>query len=107
MRNNPWQVDSIEAFSYLKCPECTFNTKDEISFQDHALENHILSCAFYGKIKSHHLSTSLVSSLQHNNSKALELSIVSNENGQGVNSASKRKIAKNKFVKSTKTTNLL
>ena len=45
---NPWQVDSIRAFSFLKCPECTFDTKEEESFQDHALENHPLSIVLFG-----------------------------------------------------------
>ena len=44
---NPWKVDSIQAFSYLKCPECTFNTKEEYFFQDHALNNHPLSIALF------------------------------------------------------------
>ena len=25
--NNPWQVDSLQAFVWLKCPECIFDTK--------------------------------------------------------------------------------
>ena len=49
MSNNPWQVDSIEAFYYLKCPECTFDTQEEFTFQDHAVSNHPLSFEFFGK----------------------------------------------------------
>ena len=49
MSNNPWQVDSIEAFYYLKCPECTFDTQEEFTFQDHAVTNHPLSFEFFGK----------------------------------------------------------
>ena len=48
---NPWQVESIQEFYFLKCPECTFDTKEENCFQDHALENHPLSCVLFG-IKS-------------------------------------------------------
>ena len=48
---NPWQVESIQAFYFLKCPECAFDTQDENYFQDHALENHPLSCALF-EIKS-------------------------------------------------------
>ena len=48
---NPWQVESIQAFYFLKCPECAFDTQDENCFQDHALENHPLSCALF-EIKS-------------------------------------------------------
>ena len=47
--DNPWNVDSIEAFSCLKCPECDFNTKEEDFFQNHAVENHPLSFIFFGK----------------------------------------------------------
>ena len=46
---NPWQVESIEAFVCLKCPECEFDTKEENCFQDHATENHPLSFVFFGK----------------------------------------------------------
>ena len=46
---NPWQVDSIEAFYCIKCPECEFDTKEEYTFQAHAVENHPLSFAFFGK----------------------------------------------------------
>ena len=44
---NPWQVESIHEFYFLKCPECTFDTKEENCFQDHALENHPLSCVLF------------------------------------------------------------
>ena len=37
---NPWMVDSIKYFWFLNCPECNFKTKDEISFQKHAIEEH-------------------------------------------------------------------
>ena len=46
---NPWQVDSVEAFAYLKCPECIFDAKEETTFQNHAVENHPLSHALFGK----------------------------------------------------------
>ena len=38
--DNPWQVQSIEDFACLKCPECVFFCKEEHFFRDHALENH-------------------------------------------------------------------
>ena len=47
--DNPWQVDSIDSFYYLKCPECGFDTKDEDFFELHATENHPLSFTFYGQ----------------------------------------------------------
>ena len=46
---NPWQVHSIEAFAYLKCPECEFDSKAESSFKNHALKTHPLSQVFFGK----------------------------------------------------------
>ena len=47
---NPWHVDSLQAFSFLKCPECTFDAKEEDIFQFHAIENHPLSLVLFGKV---------------------------------------------------------
>ena len=47
--DNPWQVESIQAFSILKCPECFFDTKDENKFEDHAMANHPMSYVLFGK----------------------------------------------------------
>ena len=49
--DNPWKVDSIQAFSCLKCPECSFNTKEEDLFQDHALKNHPSAYILFDKSK--------------------------------------------------------
>ena len=49
MECNPWQVDSLQAFSFLKCPECIFDTKEEDFFQVHAIEKHPLSFVLFGK----------------------------------------------------------
>jgi len=46
---NPWKVDSIQAFYLIKCPECTFDTKTETDFQEHAFENHPLSHVLFHK----------------------------------------------------------
>ena len=46
MSVNPWQVDTIQAFWFLKCPECTFDSKEEEIFLGHAAENHPLSYVF-------------------------------------------------------------
>ena len=37
---NPWHVDSLQAFWFLKCPECAYDTQEEEIFREHALENH-------------------------------------------------------------------
>ena len=49
MHGNPWQVDSLQDFLFLKCPECTFDTQEEENFENHASENHPLSFVFFGK----------------------------------------------------------
>ena len=46
--NNPWLVESIDAFLFWKCPECKFDTQEEYFFQVHATENHPLSFVFFG-----------------------------------------------------------
>ena len=47
--DNPWQVESIDAFYYLKCPECSFDTMDQDFFEIHATDNHPLSFTFFGQ----------------------------------------------------------
>ena len=47
MSFNPWLVDSIQEFYFLKCPECNFTHKEEIDFKAHAIENHPLSIPFF------------------------------------------------------------
>ena len=49
MDSNPWQVDSIQTFYCLKCPECMFFSQKEIDFKDHAMENHPMSYLLFGK----------------------------------------------------------
>ena len=49
MAQNPWAVESIQAFYFLKCPECDFDTKEEKSFENHATENHLLSFVLFDK----------------------------------------------------------
>ena len=50
--NNPWQVESMEEFACLKCPECIFTTKEENVLQNHAVETHPLSHVFFGTPKT-------------------------------------------------------
>ena len=47
MNFNPWNVSSIDEFSYFNCPECTFHAKEKVSFQDHATRNHPLSAVLF------------------------------------------------------------
>ena len=47
MIDNPWLVESIQDFYFLKCPECSFDTQQEIIFQQHSIENHPLSYVFF------------------------------------------------------------
>ena len=49
MFDNPWLVESIHDFSFFKCPECVFDTKEEEIFEDHATENHPLSFGLFGE----------------------------------------------------------
>ena len=49
MADNPWFVDSLQAFWQLKCPECTFNSKEDATFKYHAVTKHPLSLVLFGK----------------------------------------------------------
>ena len=49
MDQNPWAVESIQAFYILKCPECDFHIREENSFENHATENHPLSSVLFDK----------------------------------------------------------
>ena len=37
---NPWLVEDLDDFYFLCCPECTYKSKDDEAFIDHAVENH-------------------------------------------------------------------
>ena len=47
MMSNPWEATSINEFLYFNCPECAFRSKEDISFQAHALQNHERSHNFF------------------------------------------------------------
>ncbi len=47
MNLNPWLVESLEAFSFLCCPECVYRSKEANSFQVHAMQNHPQSLALF------------------------------------------------------------
>ena len=44
---NPWVVESIEAFSFYCCPECDFKSKVGDHFKRHAMESHNKSKVFF------------------------------------------------------------
>ena len=44
---NPWQVVALDAFNFLCCPECVYRSKEETSFQSHAIQNHPRSRIFF------------------------------------------------------------
>ena len=37
---NPWLVEDLDDFYFLCCPECTYKSKDDEAFIDHAVEKH-------------------------------------------------------------------
>ena len=45
--DNPWKVENILEFNFFCCPECTFQSKEQLNFAVHAVENHILSRIFF------------------------------------------------------------
>ena len=47
MDSNPWDVENIQEFSFLNCPECSFKTKEDNIFQNHAVSNHPLSSILF------------------------------------------------------------
>jgi hypothetical protein len=59
MVGNPWLVDSIQAFSFFNCPQCSFKAKDKNSFQGHALQNHPMSFEFFCSKKPKEIVTEI------------------------------------------------
>ena len=57
MAGNPWHVESIQAFYWLKCPECPFDTKEENHFEIHASKNHPLSYVYFEQKHKNELET--------------------------------------------------
>ena len=47
---NPWQVESVDAFFYLCCPECVYRSKEVSTFEAHALQNHPMSAALFSNV---------------------------------------------------------
>ena len=49
---NPWAVTCIDSFNFLCCPECVYRSREETSFQTHALQNHPKSKIFFKSVQS-------------------------------------------------------
>ena len=64
MDSNPWQVDSIDEFYFLKCPECMFFSQEENDFKGHAIENHPMSNTLFGNLGAKYLVFILSRSLK-------------------------------------------
>ena len=44
---NPWEVQSLQDFTFICCPECVYRSQDAESFECHALDNHPDSKDFF------------------------------------------------------------
>ena len=67
MGDNPWDVDSLEVFTFLKCPECTFDTKEESNFLEHAYKDHPMSSVFFDRrLKKEAETEEVISSVEPN-----------------------------------------
>ena len=51
MDENPWNVGSVQDFSFLNCPECNFKTKEDELFQCHAVASHPMCYVLFGDTK--------------------------------------------------------
>ena len=47
---NPWDVENLQDFYYLCCPECVFRTKEENEFTTHCVNLHPNALIFFGKM---------------------------------------------------------
>ena len=89
---NPWLVDTIEAFSFYCCPECTFKSSKPFFFQNHALQNHDLSKSLFDnanldetKVKLENIETepgSQIEYLSETEAKVNSSSLLKEEKGQ-------------------------
>ena len=50
---NPWSLlSSLQELTFIRCPECIFQAKEEEEFKNHALNCHPNSVTFFDKIES-------------------------------------------------------
>ena len=65
MNENPWHVDSVQAFAFLNCPECSFKTKEEDFFQSHAIASHPMCFVLFGGLWSFELGDKILKSRKY------------------------------------------
>ena len=46
---NPWEVENLEKFLFLNCPECRYKTKKKKFFHRHAMRKHPKSAVLFEK----------------------------------------------------------
>lgn len=79
---NPWQVESVEAFTFLCCPECVYRSQEETSFQAHAVQNHPKSAVLFNcelSIKQESDDKSVISESTENEDLLAEDNVILDE----------------------------
>ena len=49
LQMNPWDVENLQDFYFLCCPECVYRTKEENEFTTHCVNLHPNSMRFFSK----------------------------------------------------------
>ena len=85
MAENPWLVESVHSFLFLKCPECVFDTEyeNEAKFEHHALENHPWSNVLFSdmiNVSPIAVENQILDSIKIENHDNFEDSDIANEN---------------------------
>ena len=85
LAKNPWLVESVDSFLFLKCPECVFDTEyeNEATFEHHALENHPWSNVLFSDLINDSpitVENQILDSIKIENHDNFEDSDIANEN---------------------------
>ena len=85
LAKNPWLVESVHSFLFLKCPECVFDTEyeNEAMFEHHALENHPWSNVLFSdmiNVSTIAVENKILDSIKIENHDIFEDSNIANEN---------------------------
>ena len=85
LAKNPWLVESVHSFLFLKCPECVFDTEyeNEAMFEHHALENHPWSNVLFSdmiNVSPIAVENQILDSIKIENHDNFEDSDIANEN---------------------------